>query len=125
MQIPSEPDMKNVGENLEAMNRFAEKHDTKINAMIVPNAAFVMQDYLPSGAPVRDQGRDMKNIRKQLSEKIGFIDVTKTCLQQHIDEGMYYKTDDHGPARRQSTAFRLLLPGLGLKIRWMITQHIR
>ncbi len=115
MQIPSEPDMKNVGENLEAMNRFAEKHeDMKINAMIVPNAAFVMQDYLPSGAPVRDQGRDMKNIRKQLSEKIGFIDVTKT-LQQHIDEGMYYKTDHHWTSKAAEYSFQTAAPRLGIE----------
>ena len=50
--------------------------------MIVPNAAYVMQDYLPKGAPVRDQGKDMKEIQKQLDAGIGCIDVTKT-LQKH------------------------------------------
>ena len=67
MQAISEPDQEHVKENIKGMNAFAARHqDLNINAMIVPNAAYVMQDYLPKGAPVRDQGKDMKEIQKQL-----------------------------------------------------------
>lgn len=80
MQAISEPDQEHVKENIKGMNAFAARHqDLNINAMIVPNAAYVMQNYLPKGAPVRDQSKDMKEIQKQLDAGIGCIDVTKRC----------------------------------------------
>lgn len=106
MQAPSDPDEENVKANLEAMNQFAQRHENiNVNAMIVPNAVYVMEDYLPNGAPVRDQGKDMKNIQKQLSDQVGFIDVTKT-LQQHAEEGMYYKTDHHWTSKAALYSFK-------------------
>lgn len=115
MQIPSEPNRKQLEENLEAMNRFASRHDgLNINAMIVPNAVYVMKDYLPKGAPFQDQGKNMKNLQKKLSDKIGFIDVTKT-LQQHVDEGMYYKTDHHWTSRAAFYSFKAAASQLGIE----------
>lgn len=115
MQAPSNPDEENVKANLEAMNQFAQKHENiNVNAMIVPNAVYVMEDYLPSGAPVRDQSKDMKNIQKQLSEQIGFIDVTKT-LQQHAEEGMYYKTDHHWTSKAALYSFKAAAEQMGIE----------
>lgn len=115
MQAPASPDEKNVQANLDAMNRFAKKHENmKINAMIVPNAVYVMEDYLPKGAPVRDQGKDMKKLKKSLSGEIGFIDVTKT-LQQHVNEGMYYKTDHHWTSRAALYSFKTAAEQLGIE----------
>lgn len=115
MQIPSKPDEENVSANLKAMSQLADRHaDLKVNVMIVPNAAFVMQDYLPKGAPVRDQGKDLKKIQKQLSDKIGVIDVTRT-LQQHVEEGMYYKTDHHWTSRAAAYSFKTAAAQLGIE----------
>lgn len=106
MQNPSEPDEENVTANIEAMNRFADSHEgINVNTMIVPNAVYIMGDYLPTGAPVRDQAEDLKSIREQLSDQTGLIDVTKT-LQQHADEGMYYKTDHHWTTKAAMYSFR-------------------
>ena len=105
MQIPVGMDEKNTEENLEAMNRFRQANsDLKMNALIVPNAAYIMKDYLPLGAPVRDQGEDMKYIKKQLSGGIGLIDITET-LRKHADEGIYYKTDHHWTSRGAAYGF--------------------
>ena len=105
MQIPSEMDEKNTQENLEAINQFYKKnHDVLMNTLIVPNAAYIMKDYLPIGAPVRDQGADMEYIRKQLSGDIGCIDITDT-LKQHAKEGIYYKTDHHWTTRGAAYGF--------------------
>lgn len=99
MQIPTEMDEKNTRENLEAINQFYKKNnDLLMNTLIVPNAAYIMEDYLPAGAPVRDQGADMEYIRKQLSSDIGCIDITDT-LRQHAKDGIYYKTDHHWTTR--------------------------
>lgn len=105
MQIPSKMDEKNTQENLEAINQFYKKnHDVLMNTLIVPNAAYIMKDYLPIGAPVRDQGADMEYIRKQLSGDIGCIDITDT-LKQHAKEGIYYKTDHHWTTRGAAYGF--------------------
>ncbi len=115
MQIPSEPNWEQLEENLEGMNRFANRHEgMNINAMIVPNAVYVMRDYLPKGAPFQDQGKNMKKLQKKLSDKIGFIDVTKT-LQQHVDEGMYYKTDHHWTSRAAFYSFKAAASQLGIE----------
>lgn len=46
------------------MNQFRQKNSNlRMNALIVPNAAYIMKDYLPLGAPVRDQGEDMNYIK--------------------------------------------------------------
>lgn len=105
MQIPSEMDEKNTKENLEAINQFDKKNNgVLMNTLIVPNAAYIMKDYLPIGAPVRDQGADMEYIRKQLSDDIGCIDITDT-LKQHAEEGIYYKTDHHWTTRGAAYGF--------------------
>ncbi len=105
MQIPVGMDEKNTKENLEAMNRFRQKNSNlRMNALIVPNAAYIMKDYLPLGAPVRDQGEDMNYIKKQLSGGIGLIDITE-ALRKHVDEGIYYKTDHHWTSRGAAYGF--------------------
>lgn len=115
MQIPSKPDMENVKANLDAINTFSTNHpEIQMNAMIVPNAVYVMKDYLPKGAPVRDQGQDLKEIQKQLVDTVGFIDVTKT-LQQHVEEGMYYKTDHHWTSKASLYSFKAAAAQLGIE----------
>lgn len=105
MQIPVGMDEKNTKENLEAMNQFRQKNSNlRMNALIVPNAAYIMKDYLPLGAPVRDHGEDMNYIKKQLSGGIGLIDITET-LRKHVDEGIYYKTDHHWTSRGAAYGF--------------------
>lgn len=105
MQVPVGIDEKNTQENLEAINSFHERNkELRMNTLIVPNAAYIMKDYLPLGAPVRDQGEDLKYIKKQLSSSIGCIDLTET-LKQHVDEGIYYKTDHHWTSRGAAYGF--------------------
>lgn len=105
MQIPVGMDEKNTQENLEAMNRFyARNNELRMYTLIVPNAAYIMKDYLPLGAPVRDQAKDMQYIEEQLSDGIGCIDITET-LRQHVDEGLYYKTDHHWTSRGAAYGF--------------------
>lgn len=115
MQIPVDPDQQNVDENLEAMNQFADRNEgINVSALIVPNAAYVMKDYLPNGAPVRDQSKDMEYIQQELNGNISCIDITKT-LQQHVDEGMYYKTDHHWTSRAAYYGFEAAASQLGIE----------
>lgn len=105
IQIPTEPDQENVDDNLNAINQFAENNEgLNINMMIVPNAISTMEDYLPLGAPARDQTEDAKNIKKALTSAVDYIDVS-AVLKKHVDEGMYYKTDHHWTSSAAYYAF--------------------
>lgn len=115
MQVPTAPDMKNVNANLKAMSQFAKRHpEVTMNALIAPNAAYVLKDWLPKGAPVRDQGKDLAYIQKHLPKSMGVIDVTKT-LQQHAKEGMYYKTDHHWTTKAALYSFQKAAPQMGIE----------
>lgn len=114
MQIPEAPDQENVQENLDAINEFADRNvSLRTNVMIVPNAVSVIDDYLPKGAPVRDQKKDMSDIKKQLSDNIQFIDVT-SVLEKHVDEQIYYKTDHHWTSRGARYGFEAAVEQLGI-----------
>lgn len=115
MQIPADPDEENLQNNFDAMNEFAENHSgLTMNAMIVPDAVSIMEDYLPKGAPVRDQDEDMSNIKKQLGENMGIIDVTSE-MKKHADEGLYYKTDHHWTSKGASIGFSAAVSQLGIE----------
>lgn len=105
MQIPTEPNQENVDRNLTEINNFAQKYQNlDVNMMVVPNAVSTMSEYLPLGAPVRDQKKDTKALKEKLTESIDYIDVSET-LKKHVDEGMYYKTDHHWTSRAAYYAF--------------------
>lgn len=121
MQIPAEMDEKNTKENLEAINQFYKKNNQlKTYMMIVPNAAYILKEQLPMGAPVRDQGEDMEYIKKQLSNDIRCIDVTE-ALQQHAKEGIYYKTDHHWTTRGAAYGFNAA--AMALEIQGVATEY--
>lgn len=114
IEIPSEPDTEHVENNMAAVNSFATGHsDLLINMMIIPNAASVLQDYLPAGAPVRDQSEDMEWVREMLYTNVNFIDVTDTLLQ-HRDEGLYYRTDHHWTSKGAMYAFEAAADALNI-----------
>lgn len=115
IQNLSTPDEKNVKENLSGINEFAERNqNVSVYTMIIPNAAYVMQDYLPKGAPVHDQKKDIQMIQEQLTDNVKYVDVSE-ILQKHVDEGMYYKTDHHWTSRAAAYAFYTAAPQIGIK----------
>ncbi len=114
MQAMSEPNEKAVKENLAAISNLADKNSSlNVNVMIIPNAAYVLKDKLPKGAPVRDQSEDMKQIREELSGTVNCIDVTRT-LKKHQDEQIYYKTDHHWTSKGACLAFEDAAESLGI-----------
>ncbi len=115
MQIPETPAEAEVAKNLQAINLFAEQNqELRICMMIVPNAVCVMEDYLPKGAPVRDQEKDAKELKEQLAANISYIDVT-AYMREHVQEGLYYKTDHHWTSKGALRAFEAAAEGLGIE----------
>ena len=115
IQIPGEPDDENVARNMQAINQFAGRSpELRVCMMIVPNAACVMEEYLPKGAPVRDQEKDVEDLKGQLAENINYIDVTAS-MRGHVQEGLYYKTDHHWTSKGALRAFEAAAEGLGIE----------
>ena len=114
MEIPAEPDYENVDRNLASIADFALRYpELNIKMMVVPNAVSVMAGYLPNNAPVRDQMADLQMLKDGLPANVGFIDVTQT-LVDHVDEGMFYRTDHHWTSRGAYYAFLDAADDLGI-----------
>ena len=113
IQAPDAPDAAALARNLAAINDFAARHkDLKICMTTVPNAACILADKLPGGAPVRDQRADIAAIRDSL-EGVNFIDVTDT-LAEHSGEYLYYRTDHHWTSLGAYYGLTAMADGLGL-----------
>lgn len=114
MEIPSAPDPAVLGKTLNAMNNFAVRHnDLNISAMIVPNASYVMRDYLPKNAPAHSQQEDLFSIEQTLSPYMQFIDVTQ-ALKNHVRDGVFYRTDHHWTSLGACFAFEAAAEKLGI-----------
>ena len=95
IEIPTAPDPAVLGKTLNAMNNFAVRYpDLNVSAMIVPNASYVLRDYLPKNAPAHSQQEDLFTIEQTLSPYMTFADVTQP-LKNHARDGVYYRTDHH------------------------------
>lgn len=81
--------------NLDVVARFSQRLEQELGiqagTMLVPTAALVLHDKLPSGAPEVDQRALLDQAGTVLP---GFVDVSGT-LAEHKDEYLYYKTDHH------------------------------
>lgn len=115
IEIPSAPNEANFKRTLGTMNGFAARHsDLNISAMIVPNASYVMRDYLPKNAPCHNQQEDLFTIEQYLSGTMRFIDVTQV-LKNHVSEGVFYRTDHHWTSLGAYHAFDAAASALGIE----------
>lgn len=113
IQLPTEPDWKNVDGTLAAVNDFARRHEElNINMMIVPNAVSILSDKLPANAPGRDQTADLKYIRSAL-DGVTFLDTT-AALKKHCSEPLFYRTDHHWTSLAASYAFSATAKAMGI-----------
>lgn len=113
IQLPTEPDWKNVDKTLLAMQNFAARHKNLHTAVsIIPNAVSILSHKLPANAPGRDQQADLDYLASHL-EGLRFIDVTR-MLERHKDEAIYYKTDHHWTSLGASYAFSAMAKGMNI-----------
>ncbi len=94
MEKPVAPNEEAVSKNLTAVSDFAARHsELNICMSIVPTAACVMEEKLPSNVPIRDQAADIAALQEEVGG-VTFADVTD-ALKAHADEQLYYRTDHH------------------------------
>ncbi len=86
---------ENLNSNLEAINKFSDKYKgMKQYMVIVPNAVSILENKLPSNAPVVSQKLYLDKLKKTIGKNVEFVDVFNS-LYEHKDEYIYYKTDHH------------------------------
>ena len=61
---------------------------------MVPDAASILTDKLPSNAPVEDQISDIRGFENVLDSRIGIVDAIGV-MQKNKEQKIYYKTDHH------------------------------
>ena len=94
-----EPDYERIDRNLGYLNTLAEKlGEAGIDGYIsvIPTAADVWADRLPYGAPTADQGEIIDYIRENTA--LRYVD-TRSALQSHASEDVFYRTDHHWTTR--------------------------
>lgn len=95
MEKPDTPDWKGVEHNMNSITQLSERHsDIPVYMCLVPNAAHILKDKMPYGAPTRDQDKDIAKIQGFEGNRIRNINVS-AALKKHADEDIYYKTDHH------------------------------
>lgn len=115
IEQPVAPDPTVLGRTLNAMSNFAVQHDElNMAAMVVPNASFVMRDYLPRNAPAHSQQEELFLIEQTLSPYMTYIDVTQ-ALKSRVGDGVFYRTDHHWTSLGAYRAFDAAASQLGIE----------
>ena len=120
-QLLEEPSKlsENVWENLDAIGAFCRNQTgVKCYLMLVPDAASVQREKLPTYAPVADQAEQLEEIRSYLEKKENPVTEIPLyeMLREHREESLYYRTDHHWTTlgaryAYQSAAGQMGLPG--------------
>ena len=114
MEKPVAPNQEALDKNLAAISDFAAKNlGLNVCVSIVPTAACVMEDKLPSNVPIRDQQMDIANIQAKLSG-VKFLDVTE-ALKANTNQELYYRTDHHWTSLGAYYAFLAMADGMKIK----------
>ena len=82
---------KQVKTNVAALKELSDKLDVPMKVMLIPTAAQILTDKLPSFAPNLDQKKLLEYAKAQGLDTVDVFDE----LLAHNDEYIYYKTDHH------------------------------
>lgn len=108
------PNQGQMEHNLASMCSFQEAYpDIPMYMMLVPNAANVLSDKLPSFAVTRDQDKDFAEIQKALKGHLTWVDVS-SAMKDHKSENIYYHTDHHWTSLGAKYGYEALAEALQL-----------
>ena len=111
---PATPESETIARTQEAIGQFATSHsDVPMHLLLVPDAACVLQDKLPHGAPIRDQAADIQDFLKGLP---GTIDAPELApvLREQTDTQLYYRSDHHWTTDGAFLTFMHTAPNFGI-----------
>ena len=108
-------DENHLAANIKAIKSFSESQSKiPVRMMLVPDAANVLNHSLPALAKPEDQTQMFSMVRKDLGDRVEWIDVS-TELNKHKTEKIYYKTDHHWTTLGAFYAFQAAAPSLGIE----------
>lgn len=101
-------ELENADRNAQAVKAFAQRMDIPVDLALIPSAASIYPERLPSGAPSDDQSAAIRALYELAG---GGLDVEGTLLA-HKDESVYYATDHHLTSLGSYRLYQCLLPAL-------------
>ncbi len=102
-----EPDHALVARNLASVKKLSERMPVLIG--LIPSAADIWQEKLPSGAPSWDQQGLLEQVKAMGIKQIEFRPV----LQRHRQEPVFYRTDHHWTTLGAYYGYRAVMYALG------------
>lgn len=105
-----EPSAAQVEKNVGYLNGFLENVDVPVYFGLIPTAATVLEEKLPTGAPSADEKAWIQTI--YAASNAENIDLT-AALEQHKEEYIYYRTDHHWTSLGAFYGANALLSALG------------
>lgn len=118
------PNETELSDTLKAMKKFREKYkDIPMHMMLVPNAANILKDKLPSFAVTADQSRMIEKVKHQLEPDFNWIDAEKT-MREHKEEQIYYRTDHHWTTQGAYYVFEDAKKGLGIDAKEKVNRKL-
>ena len=107
-----EPDPALLSENIETINAFVSETDAPVLFGLIPSAADIWRDRLPSGAPSADEAAWIEEISGRMTAPT--VDLHDT-LQRHSAEDIYYRTDHHWTSLGAFYGANAILDAAGLE----------
>lgn len=101
--------------NIKNLNKFANSiinKDIKIRALLVPTKTEILNDKLPSNAPVTDEKLLVEKIKAAIDKNIVVTDLIDK-FKKHSNEDIYYKTDHHWTSKGAFYAYEEYLNFIG------------
>ena len=107
-----EPDPAILTANIETINVFVSETDAPVLFGLIPSAADIWRDRLPSGAPTADEADWIEEISGRMTAPT--VDLRDT-LQRHSAEDIYYRTDHHWTSLGAFYGANAILEAAGLE----------
>jgi hypothetical protein len=107
-----EPDPAILTANIETINAFVSEADAPVMFGLIPSAADIWRDRLPTGAPSADEAAWIEEISGRMTAPT--VDLRDT-LQRHSAEDIYYRTDHHWTSLGAYYAYTDLMRAFGME----------
>ncbi len=105
-------DTSRAEQNLGHIQSLLDKTDKPVYLGLIPTAAEIWKDKLPSGAPLFDQLQYLEKAKELGAIWVDMADV----LSEHADEKIYYRTDHHWTSLGAYYGYTAFLQAAGLEI---------
>ena len=106
------PDQALLYEDMSYVDKLVSNVDVPVYFGLIPSAADIWSDRLPTGAPTADEGAIIKDLYGHTrADTVDF----RTFLQAHAGEDVYYRTDHHWTSLGAYYGYCALMDALGME----------